>query len=860
MKFKSLFKLFLLMLSLCLALTITSCFSSTSGSGGGGNDEATITISAQESALAGEKILLEKQASFNGFYQKEINYQFVGSNDCGAEFIHELDKANNWWNTYIVAKTPGSVSIKISYMYDGNLVESNVVTITFDGRKIATVEDLMNIANSSESYVLANDIDLSSVAKWKPIENFSGSLTGGGYKILNLKVDSTNDENIGLFAILTGTVQNITIENATISAKGNAGNAGIVAGTNQGTIKGVSVTGTVSTPYYNNVGGIVGFNDTGIIEDCVNEADVKGANCVGGIAGLANLNKTEQFRANENKGLIVGNESVGGVVGMLTNPTKKTNYTLEIADFTNEGQVSGKDKVGGIFGTVYGMSYSDSYQAQYVISVLSNSADVSGSGDYVGGLIGHATRLISIAVGSNEASVSGGNYVGGLVGYALNTTIMAGGVTNTSTITGKAYVGGFAGYAGLIENAINDGNVISSAMIVEENVSMAYVGGIAGYCTGIKGCENNSDITVTHGGKYVGGIAGYVTVSSQDMVEDNKNSGAITGVDNVGGIAGMLTNPTKKNNNSYSVSIFENLGAVSGKSRVGGIFGEVFGMYYSSSYNAKFEISLMTNSADITATSDYVGGLIGYAERVTVISVSTNAADISTSGKYVGGFVGYAPQTHIQATGATNESTITGGAYIGGFAGYADLVENATNNGTIISLSTTTEDGVAKAYVGGIVGFCSGVKSCTNTSDISVTTGGKYVGGIAGFVRIAATEMVKDNQNSGNISGADNVGGVVGYVGMETKKANPTYACMNNSNYGDVSGVSRVGGVYGEVYAMYYSSSYKGSIEITYSQNEGTVSGTSYVGGVVGYQERMNLNPDLVNTNTTVSGEIVGAE
>ncbi len=856
---KSLLRLFVLIFSLCLALTLTSCFGGSDGSGDGG-DENTITISIQSTAMAGEKVLLEKRASFDGFYQKEINYEFVGSNDCGAEFVHELDKENNWWNTYVVAKTPGSVSIKLSFTYAGELIESNVVTITFEGRKIATVEDLMNIANSSESYVLANDIDLSSVDKWTPIENFSGTLSGAGYKIINLKVDSTNDENIGLFGILKGTVEDLKIENASIGAKGNAGNAGIVAGTNQGTIKDVSVSGSVSTPYYNNVGGIVGFNDTGIILTCTNEAEVNGANCVGGVAGLANLTKTEQFVANTNKGAISGSESVGGIVGMLTNPTKKTSYTLELADFTNEGQVTGKDKVGGVFGSVYGMSYNSSYQAQFILSVLTNSADVSGSGDYVGGLIGHATRLVSLAVGNNTASVSGGNYVGGFVGYAPNTTIMAGMATNSSTITGKGYVGGFAGYAGLVENAINEGNVISSAMIVEENVAMAYVGGIAGYCTGIKGCENNSDITVTHGGKYVGGIAGYVTVSSQDMVEDNKNTGAIIASDNVGGIAGILTNPTKKNNNSYSVSSFENLGTVTGKNKVGGIFGEVYGMYYSSSYSAKFEISLMTNSADVTATGDYVGGLIGYAERVAVISVSTNAADITTNGKYVGGFVGYAPHTHIQATGATNESTITGGAYIGGFAGYVNLIENATNNGTVISSSTTTEDGVAKAYVGGIAGYCIGVKSCVNNSDINVTTGGAYVGGIAGYVKITATEMVKENQNSGNISGSDNVGGIAGYVGMETKKSNPVYACMNNKNYGDVSGATKVGGIFGEVYAMYYSSSYKGSIEVTYCQNEGTVSGTSYVGGVVGYQERMNLNPDLVNTNTTVSGEIVGAQ
>ena len=39
-------------------------------------------------------------------------------------------------------------------------------------------------------------------------------------------------------------------------------------------------------------------------------------------------------------------------------------------------------------------------------------------------------------------------------------------------------VGGFAGYAGIIENAQNNGSIISTALMVQDSQSVAYVGGI----------------------------------------------------------------------------------------------------------------------------------------------------------------------------------------------------------------------------------------------------------------------------------------------------------------------------------------------------------------------------------------------
>ena len=133
--------------------------SDTGGSGGG--NEKTITISIAEEGKVGEKVLLEKQANFTPFYQKNILYEFIGENTCLAEFSHELE--DNWWNTYIIAKQSGEATIQLSYIQDDAVVaKSNSVTIRITANTIATVEELKAIAGTDQAYELSTDIDLSS--------------------------------------------------------------------------------------------------------------------------------------------------------------------------------------------------------------------------------------------------------------------------------------------------------------------------------------------------------------------------------------------------------------------------------------------------------------------------------------------------------------------------------------------------------------------------------------------------------------------------------------------------------------------------------------------------------------------------
>ena len=826
----------------------------TGGSGGG--SEKTITISIAEEGKVGEKVLLEKQANFSPFYQKNILYEFIGENTCLAEFSHELE--DNWWNTYIIAKKSGEATIQLSYIQDDSVVaKSNSVTIRITANTIGTVEELKAIAGTDQAYELSADIDLSSEENWTPIEGFTGTLNGGGHSILNLSINSVNSQNLGLFGTLQGSVSDLIIDGAEISARGNAENAGIVAGSNEGTISGVTVNGIVDLTYYNSVGGIVGYN-SGKIFDCINEASVKGAGKVGGICGTFSTLENDTLSRNVNKGEISGEESVGGIAGYLCMPEKYTNYTFSLSNNQNEASVFGTNNIGGVFGYVYGMYYDGSHQGKYILSVLDNTGSVEADGSYAGGIVGRADRLISLSVCSNNSDVTGKDYVGSWIGYGLNTEIDASGEVNYNTVSGKSYIGGFAGFAGVVKNANNSGNVLSSGSIIENGQSMAYVGGVVGYCTGITDCRNDTDITVSGGGEYVGGVAGYINAGANDLVNGNTNKGIVeSNGNNVGGIAGYLCMPRAYKNPVYTLSVNNNQANVTGEDNVGGIFGHVFGMYYDGSHYGLFDVSVLKNSGEIRG-GNKVGGIVGNGERVQQMVACENTGNVYGE-NYVGGWAGYAPYGQILATDVINYSTIEGKAYLGGFAGYAQKVDSATNAGDIVSVAALIEEGQSFAYVGGIVGYCTAALNCVNLENITVNTDGSYVGGIAGYVLIGGNGNLNGNENLGDIeSSGDCVGGISGYITMPRAYKKITYSLAENVNEGMISGRESVGGIIGRAVGMYYDGSHYGTFEISYCNNAAQVSGQNYVGGIVGSYERLNTDSNIMDTNITDYGNKLG--
>jgi hypothetical protein len=251
-------------------------------------------------------------------------------------------------------------------------------------------------------------------------EAFTGSFDGDGHSISGLVIDSTEDYQ-GLFG-LSG--EGAVVENLVLidlSVKGNCNVGGLVGWNNGGTVQNSHVAGNVEGDGY--VGGLVGFNN-GTVKNSRAAGSVSGNERIGGLAGYHHGSTLENSYAT---GSVNGVESVGGLLGENIGLVHGSHAT---------GSVSGNNSVGGLVGNNWG-------------TVQNSHATGSANGvESVGGLVG-VNQINSfchiIAVVENSyatGSVSGSANVGGLVGYNWGT------VQNshaTGSTNGVESVGGLVG-------------------------------------------------------------------------------------------------------------------------------------------------------------------------------------------------------------------------------------------------------------------------------------------------------------------------------------------------------------------------------------------------------------------------------
>ena len=169
--------------------------------------------------------------------------------------------------------------------------------------------------NSPDSYSAgAVDTKWTRGDGWLPInDNRSGlnaEFEGNGHTISNLYIHRQGTDSVGLFARVggSGIILNAGVVNAEMEGSSYAG---ILAGSNSGTITASYATGSVSGRRY--VGGLVGNNSSGgAITASYATGSVSGRdNYVGGLVGLNGGAITASYAT----GSVSGGSSVGGLVG-----------------------------------------------------------------------------------------------------------------------------------------------------------------------------------------------------------------------------------------------------------------------------------------------------------------------------------------------------------------------------------------------------------------------------------------------------------------------------------------------------------------------------------------------------------------
>ena len=635
----------------------------------------------------------------------------------------------------------------------------------------------------------------------------------------NSVVVGTTDEAVGGLAGSNGSgaiIQSSSSKSAVTNSAENGTSAGIggIAGTNAGTLDTVTASGITNGLYKdisgniiresNNIGGIVGVN-TGTLNSAYNESIVSGKNYVGGIVGDNNKGTVENVAnatsvTSDNK---TSDQDASKYTGGLAGSNNGT-----ITNGRNNGTITGHDYVGGLVG----ISFSNS---ELTNLINDSSAKITGN-NYVGGIVGDNAGKITTTDQElvNNGEIHGDNYVGGIAGkneISGDIGTVRNDIDLLATSNNSKYFGGIVGYnAGLIRDATNNGNITAKGS--------TYVGGIAGYNIGLLEKAGNNGSVI--GKDLVGGVAGKneseAGISGVTII--NTNTGKVFSSGGAGGIFGENTA-----NIQYATLINE--GEVFGNANInddevlfdekdtvisgtGGIFGVNRG---------DISNSTLINSVDgtVSGTSN-VGGLIGVntgtisggrdeADTYYKYQIYNNGKIVGDTGTNIGGLVGWNASLDGKTgsiTGAYNTGhiNITNGENVGGIVG--------KNDGKIDQVFNTAYEKVSdgnggyvlqegsiggKTNVGGLVGNNTG--TITNSYNMAkVSTGaGNAIGNNAGIAtNIYATNTTGKLIAQGNkathsysfVSGDSSADHILST--SEQQKAEDSYNDFTNKNDDDV--------------------------------------------------------------------------
>jgi filamentous hemagglutinin family protein len=306
--------------------------------------------------------------------------------------------------------------------------------------------------------------------------------------------------------------------------------------------------------------------------------------------------------------------------------------------------------------------------------------------------------------------------------------------------------------------------------------------------------------------------------------------GSVTGFSSVGALAGAATYAAIAN--SYASTTV--VGATVDSFAVGGLVGTAAGVNLASSYA----------TGDVTGGSR-VGGLVGDFMDGRILdsyasgNVTGSYAVGGLAGQYSSGFTGDFGAFGVVRSHATGN--VNGNIAAGGLIGYTEI----TNSDLLSNLYATGEVS-GGTEVGGLIGWHHGGQLSTAYATGNVTATGDSAGGLIGqFDMYGAPGFIDTVHASGNVTGVNKVGGLVGGVGFTgSGTAGSIYGVYAT---GKATGVSHVGGLVGELIS--------GDVRVSYSS--GDVSGADGIGGLVGYNQN-SISSSYASGNVTGTGNVGG--
>ena len=314
----------------------------------------------------------------------------------------------------------------------------------------------------------------------------------------------------------------------------------------------------------------------------------------------------------------------------------------------------------------------------------------------------------------------------------------------------------YQGVFGICNGAtIKNLNVAKSKIVANND----YVGGVVGCATNVENCSNFATVL---GGSSVGGVAG-----AASSIKNCYNSGIVSGLSRIGGIVGTSASNIK---NSY------NIGNVNGTgSNVGGIMGYL--------YKGEGDIVNSYNIGNVNGTGSNVGGIMGYLYKGEGDIVNSyNIGNVNGTGSNVGGITGYLETCKINIDKCYNIGNINGNSYVAGIVGRYDGISlttpitNCFNKGDVIGKSECC------GGISGNLNYMGGMQFSYNTGEVS---GANRIGGIVGQVG----DYMSYLYNAGKVSGNEYIGGCVG-INQDSYNLYNMGLVMGDKETGSIAGTT----------------------------------------------------------------------
>ena len=300
-----------------------------------------------------------------------------------------------------------------------------IFTIFWESQEITNWTQLQNInnlgvLNQNYYFKLLNNLD----SQTSDYTNLASSTANGGLGWRSIGNNSTFDDNSrfrGTFDGQGNTISDLYIKQLTGQSASNVGLFGYI--TTGATIQNIGLLNVDITGLYS-VGGLLGYNNGGTIENSY-------------VTGIVN-----------------GTQFVGGLVGYNFLGTIKSSYF--------SGIVSGTHQIGGLTGRNYTASINNSYAI----------GSVTASGGSAGGLVGANEIGATITNSYASGTVNGVGNIGGLTGFNAGVGIINNSFYDTDKHLGTAVgLGSLDGVTGKTTAELEDINTFKDTgwTIVEDN-------------------------------------------------------------------------------------------------------------------------------------------------------------------------------------------------------------------------------------------------------------------------------------------------------------------------------------------------------------------------------------------------------